>query len=97
MINKRAGGLGSWQTGRKYPNDCIAKNGQNPETSPGHSSEKSSANTDVKNSKGVNNDNNLFIAPHNNAIRTNCLSFRIKKTQVDWLVGIYGISTFVGY
>ena len=45
---KRPGRLGSWRTGRDYPNDSIAKNGQNPETSPG-------ANTDVKNSKGVNN------------------------------------------
>ena len=32
---KRPGGLGSWQTGREYPNDSIAANGQNPETSPG--------------------------------------------------------------
>ena len=61
------GGLGSWRKGRNYPNDSIAKKGQNPETSPGDlrklavtqkSSEKSSANTDVKNSKGVNNNNN---------------------------------------
>ena len=28
-------GLGCWRTGRDYPNDSIAKNGQNPETSPG--------------------------------------------------------------
>ena len=32
---KRPGGLGSWRTGRDYPNDSIAENGQNPETSPG--------------------------------------------------------------
>ena len=32
---KRPGGLGSWRTGRDYPNDSTAKNGQNPETSPG--------------------------------------------------------------
>ena len=47
------GGLGSWWTGRDYPNDSIANNGQNPETSPGdlretcchsNSSEKTSAN-----------------------------------------------------
>ena len=59
---KRPGGLGSWQTGRDYPNDSIAKNGQNPETSPGDlrrfavtqtPEKKSSANTDVKNSKGL--------------------------------------------
>ena len=36
MIIKRPGGLGSWRTGRDYPNDSIAKNGQNPETSPGN-------------------------------------------------------------
>ena len=29
------GGLGSKQAGRDYPNDCIDKNGQNPEKSPG--------------------------------------------------------------
>ena len=29
------GGLGSCQTGKDYPNDSIAENGQNPETSPG--------------------------------------------------------------
>ena len=34
-IIKRPGGLGSWQTGRDYPNDSIAKNGKNPETSLG--------------------------------------------------------------
>ena len=27
--------LGSWRTGRDYPNDSIAENGQNPETSHG--------------------------------------------------------------
>ena len=26
---------GSWRTGRDYPNDSIAENGQNPEMSPG--------------------------------------------------------------
>ena len=35
MIIKRPGRLGNWRTGRDYPNDSIAKNGQNPETSPG--------------------------------------------------------------
>ena len=35
MIIKRPGGLESWRTGTDYPNDSIAKNGQNPETSPG--------------------------------------------------------------
>ena len=34
-IIKRPGGLGSRRTGRDYPNNSIAKNGQNPETSPG--------------------------------------------------------------
>ena len=32
---KGPGGLGSWRTGRDYPNDSIAKNGQNPEMCPG--------------------------------------------------------------
>ena len=60
---KRPGGLGSWRTGRDYPNDSIAKNGQNPEKmSPGDLRrlavtqtplKNPSANTDVKNSKGV--------------------------------------------
>ena len=54
-IIKRPGRLGSWRTDRVYPNDSIAENSQNPETSPGdfavtHSSEKLSANADVKNS-----------------------------------------------
>ena len=65
-IIKRPGGVGSWRMGRDYPNDSIAENVQNPETSPGDlrrlavtdSREKPSANTDVKNSKGVNNNNN---------------------------------------
>ena len=35
MIIKRPGGHGSWRTGRDYPNDSIAENDQNPETSPG--------------------------------------------------------------
>ena len=34
-IIKRPGGLGSWWTGRDYPNDSITKNGQNAEESPG--------------------------------------------------------------
>ena len=35
MIIKRPGGLGSWRTGRDYPNDSIAENDQNTEKSPG--------------------------------------------------------------
>ena len=34
-IIKRPGGLESWWTGRGYPNDSIAEDGQNTETSPG--------------------------------------------------------------
>ena len=34
-IIKSPGRLGNWRTGRYYPNDSTAKNGQNPETSPG--------------------------------------------------------------
>ena len=34
-IIKRPGRFGSWRTVRDYPNDSIAENGQNPETSPG--------------------------------------------------------------
>ena len=33
--NNDNGGLGSWWTGRDYPNDSIAEKGQNPETIPG--------------------------------------------------------------
>ena len=53
--------------GRDYSHDSIADNGKNPETPPGqleeafchsNSNEKPSANTDEKNSKGVNNNNN---------------------------------------
>ena len=35
MIIKRPGELGNWRTGRDYPNESIAVNGQNPETSLG--------------------------------------------------------------
>ena len=67
-IIKRPGGLGSWRTGRDYLNDSIMENGQNTEKSPGdlwrcshsNSSEKLPPNPDVKNSKGVNN-NNTYI------------------------------------
>ena len=63
-IIKRPGRLGSWRTGRDYPNDSIAKNGQNPETSPGDLRRLDITQTPVKNhqltliwknSKGVNN------------------------------------------
>ena len=58
-----------------YPNDSIAKNGQNPETSPGSLRrfavtqtpvKKPSANTDGKNSKGVNNNKNNDNYNNNN-------------------------------
>ena len=34
-IIKKPGGLGSWRTGRDYPNDSITENSQNTEKSPG--------------------------------------------------------------
>ena len=43
------GGLESWRTGRDYPNDSIAKNGQNPETSPGDLRRLTVTQTPVKN------------------------------------------------
>ena len=43
------GGLGSWQTGRNYPNDSIAKNNQNPETSPGDLKRLAVTQTPMKN------------------------------------------------
>ena len=49
MIIKRPGGLGNWRTGRDYPNDSIAKNGQNPETSPGDLRRLAVTQTPVKN------------------------------------------------
>ena len=69
MIIKGPGGPGDWRTGGDYPNDSIAEDGQNTRKSLGDlrrlaitkSSEKPSANTDVKNSKGVNNNNNMFL------------------------------------
>ena len=48
-IIKRPGRLGSWRTGRDYPNDSIAKNGQNPETSPGDLRRLAVTQTPVKN------------------------------------------------
>ena len=49
MIIRRPGGLGSWRTGRDYPSDSIAKNGQNPETSPGDLRRLAVTQTPVKN------------------------------------------------
>ena len=49
MIIIRTGGPGSWRTGRDYPNDSIAKNGQNPETSPGDLRRLAVTQTPVKN------------------------------------------------
>ena len=43
------GGLGSWWIGRDYPNDSIAENGQNPETSPGDLKRLAFILTSVKN------------------------------------------------
>ena len=49
MIIKGPGGLGSWRTGRDYPNDGIAKKSQNPETSPGDLRRLAVTQTPVKN------------------------------------------------
>ena len=66
-IIKRPGGLGSWRTGGDNSNDSIAKNGQNPETSPGDLRRLAVTQTPVKNHqltlmgktrKGVNNNSN---------------------------------------
>ena len=38
-----------WRTGRDYPNDSIAKNGQIPETSPGDLRRLAVTQTSVKN------------------------------------------------
>ena len=43
------GRLGSWRTGRDYPNDSIAENSQNPETSPGDLRRLAVTQTPVKN------------------------------------------------
>ena len=45
----RPGSLGNWRTGRDYPNDSIAKNRQNPETSPGDLTRFAVTQTPVKN------------------------------------------------
>ena len=44
-----SGGLGSWRMGRDYPNDSIAENGQNSETSPGDLKRFAVTQTPVKN------------------------------------------------
>ena len=46
---KRPGGLGRWRTGRDYPNESIAKNSQNPGTSPGDLRRLAVIQTPVKN------------------------------------------------
>ena len=48
-IIKRPGGLGSWRTGRDYPNDSITENGQNTEKSPGDLRRLAVTQTAVKN------------------------------------------------
>ena len=48
-IIKRPGGLGSWRTGRDYPNDSIAENGQNTEKSSGDLRRLAVTQTPVKN------------------------------------------------
>ena len=45
----RSGGIGSWRTGRDYPNDSIAEDGQNTETSPGDLRRLVVSQTPVKN------------------------------------------------
>ena len=42
-------GLGIWRTGRDYPNDSIAENGQNGETNPGDLRRLAVTQTPVKN------------------------------------------------
>ena len=42
-------GFGNWRTGRDYRNNSIAKNGQNPETSPGDLRRLAVTQTSVKN------------------------------------------------
>ena len=49
MIIKGPGGLGSWRTGRDYPNDSIPEDGQNTETSPGDLRRLAVTQTPVKN------------------------------------------------
>ena len=49
MIIKGPGGLGSWRMGRDYPNDSIAEDGQNTETSPGDLSRLAVTQNPVKN------------------------------------------------
>ena len=43
------GGLGSWRTGRDYPNDSIAENSQDPDTSLGDLRRLAVTQTSVKN------------------------------------------------
>ncbi len=48
-IIKRPGGFGSWRMSEEYPNYSIAKNGQNPEKSPGDLRRLAVTQTPVKN------------------------------------------------
>ena len=49
MIIKRPGRLGSWLSGRDYPNDSIAEYDQNTEKSPGDLKRLAVTQTPVKN------------------------------------------------
>ena len=61
MIIKGTGGLGSRRTSGDHLNDSIIENGQNSEKNPGDLRRLAVTQTpaDVKNSKGVNNNNIL--------------------------------------
>ena len=67
-INKETGGLGNKRTSGYRPNYCIIENSQNTKMSPGDLRKLAvtqtpvkdhQLNADVKNSKGVNNDNSI--------------------------------------
>ncbi len=49
MFIKRPGGLGSWRTGRDYPNVSITENSHNTEKSPGDLKRLAVTQTPVKN------------------------------------------------
>ena len=60
---KGTGGFGSWRMCGDYPNDSIIENSQNTEKSPGDlrrlAVTQTPAGADVKNSKGVDNNNKI--------------------------------------
>ena len=78
---KRPRGLGSWGTGRDYPNGSITENGQNAEKSPGDLRRLAVTQTPVKNHQVILNNNN--DSNNNNSINQLLLANSLKVSNIE--------------